>query len=518
MPLTTPSVSYSLQGPFSQCEASLTLVSSLSDKCSQSNRLSTRGKQEATFRQVAQRGGPLRQPARHVLPLTRASAEALVEPSWKVGGGDDVSLSEDEAELADKPQRRDESEVTKGRVRARGGRKTQANSEIEGSSPPRLEWLKQEGVDLTTERTLWRVNRAISRCSSVGEALRVVEEMKARGINVANEGTYVALITVCRRQRQGERALVVYEAMKEAGVTPGLLTMNALLSCCQQGGRLEDAFRIKGDMERAGLKPDVVSYSSLMALVVKTGPYRGRSSPSQRLSRALELFSEMESRGVAPDSVTFNTLLYAGAEAKLPGKVLEIYGMMSAARVPPSAFTFQVLLPCVGQSGRLGAALEVFHEMKAQGVAPSTSTFDFLIEACGTAAQPDSKKAWQLHEEMEGTRGVKPGAETYNHLITASCKGNDHPGALKAFDLMVTKGFSKNVSASTFNKLIHSASTSEGLPAAMEMYGKMRESGLSPDVVTAGTLMSACSRAGNLEKALEVREEMEGMGVRSNQE
>lgn len=35
-------------------------------------------------------------------------------------------------------------------------------------------------------------------------------------------------------------------------------------------------------MEALGLMPDVVTYTSLMALVVRTGPYRGRTSPAQR--------------------------------------------------------------------------------------------------------------------------------------------------------------------------------------------------------------------------------------------
>ena len=38
------------------------------------------------------------------------------------------------------------------------------------------------------QRTLARVNRAISRCGSLREALAVVEEMKAAGIASANEG------------------------------------------------------------------------------------------------------------------------------------------------------------------------------------------------------------------------------------------------------------------------------------------------------------------------------------------
>ena len=42
------------------------------------------------------------------------------------------------------------------------------------------------------------------------EALQVVEDMKEAGLS-ANEGTFAALVTVCRRQKQGERALVVYD-------------------------------------------------------------------------------------------------------------------------------------------------------------------------------------------------------------------------------------------------------------------------------------------------------------------
>lgn len=41
---------------------------------------------------------------------------------------------------------------------------------------------------LKLQQTIWRINRSISRCSSVAEALGVVEEMKAAGFNAANEG------------------------------------------------------------------------------------------------------------------------------------------------------------------------------------------------------------------------------------------------------------------------------------------------------------------------------------------
>jgi pentatricopeptide repeat domain-containing protein 1 len=400
-----------------------------------------------------------------------------------------------------------------------------------------LEWLKQEGIDLTNEcileedelcsrsatgllklqQTIWRINRSISRCSSLTEALEVVNEMKAAGIDAANEGTYLALITVCRRQQQGDRALSIYEAMKEAGVQPGVLTYNTLISCCQQSKRLEDAFRIKKEMEAAGVNPDVVTYTALMALVVKTGPYRGRSNPTQRLEKALQLYQEMLDRSIQPDSITYNTLMFAGAQAKMPGKVLEVYRTMVAAGVPPDQFTFGFILESAGAGGRLKVALEIFEEMRAAGVAPKTNTYNFLIEACASAPTPDAEKAWALYEEMKTVEGVVPNAQTYNHLISASCKGGDNAGALKAYELMWNSGYQRAVTSATFNKLIQSASQTEGLESALQMYRKMLDLGYKPDSITYSTLVVACTREDDLNQALLVSQEMEKQGVKANQ-
>ncbi len=49
-------------------------------------------------------------------------------------------------------------------------------------------------------------------------------------------------------------------------------------------------------------------------------------------------------------------------------------------------------------------------------------------------------------------------------------KSGDHAGALRAYELMRDSGFSKAVTSSTFNKLIQSASKSEGLDSAFQVY------------------------------------------------
>lgn len=49
---------------------------------------------------------------------------------------------------------------------------------------------------LKLQQTIWRINRSISRCSSLTEALEVVNEMKAAGINAANEGNILSEFVV----------------------------------------------------------------------------------------------------------------------------------------------------------------------------------------------------------------------------------------------------------------------------------------------------------------------------------
>jgi len=51
----------------------------------------------------------------------------------------------------------------------------------------------------------------------------------------------------------------------------------------------------------------------------------------------MDLYKEMLLRGVTPDAITYNTLLYAGAQAKLPGKVL-VRGRTPVTILTPAAW------------------------------------------------------------------------------------------------------------------------------------------------------------------------------------
>lgn len=59
----------------------------------------------------------------------------------------------------------------------------------------------------------------------------------------------------------------------------------------------------------------------------------------------------------------------------------------------------------------------------------------------------------------------------WDHFKWKICvlQGGDHTGALKAYQLMQDSGFQKAITCATFNKLINSASQTEGLESAFEV-------------------------------------------------
>jgi hypothetical protein len=73
-----------------------------------------------------------------------------------------------------------------------------------------------------------------------------------------------------------------------------------------------------------------------------------------------------------------------------------------------------------------------------------------------------------MHNECTYKCGLRV---TYlaDNLTFWTSQGGDHSGAMKAYQLMLELGFSEGKSSSTFNKLIHSASMTDGLESAFKV-------------------------------------------------
>ena len=91
-------------------------------------------------------------------------------------------------------------------------------------------------------------------------------------------------ISACEKARQVDRAFEVYEAMRQAGVQPDVITFNALISACasspsvrrRPGKRhlknlpLQRALAVYTHMVALGVQPDVITLKALMNICEKS--------------------------------------------------------------------------------------------------------------------------------------------------------------------------------------------------------------------------------------------------------
>ena len=61
---------------------------------------------------------------------------------------------------------------------------------------------------------------------------------------VPNVITYCALISVCEKSAEAERALQVFDGMQREGVVPNVITDSALISVCEKSGEPERALEV----------------------------------------------------------------------------------------------------------------------------------------------------------------------------------------------------------------------------------------------------------------------------------
>lgn len=90
-----------------------------------------------------------------------------------------------------------------------------------------------------------------------------------------------------RRRGGGSAALLIYDELVAAGVSPDQVTFNTALSAAGAAGQWARVLSIRGDMQRAGVPADGFTYSSLLSACQSTGNW----------NQAMEWLEEMEAAG-----------------------------------------------------------------------------------------------------------------------------------------------------------------------------------------------------------------------------
>jgi pentatricopeptide repeat protein len=246
-------------------------------------------------------------------------------------------------------------------------------------------------------------------------------------------------------------------------VEPNIFVFSAAISACGKAGKVDKALELFEEMKDLGIRPNAFTYTALMSA------YGNAGQPAE----ALEWFKEMKDRGIRPDAFTYSALISAYGNAGQPVEALEWFKDMLDRGIPPNAITFSALISAYGNTGQPVEALKWFEEMRSRGLSLDTIGYDALLWAYGNAGQPGEALKW--FQEMRD-RGIPPDTGSFNALMSAYRKAGQPAEALEWFEEMRDRGIPRDIV--TYTLLISACETAGMRDKVSELLGKGIEDGI----------------------------------------
>merc|ERR1719199_1065648 len=221
----------------------------------------------------------------------------------------------------------------------------------------------------------------------------------------------------------------------------------------------------------------------------------------KQIDQLFAVFAEMQERGISSNTVIYNTMLDACARCGCMEKASRLVSDMHAASVVPDMITYTTLVKGYCFSGDVDAAFSVVREMQETSfLKPDEILYNSLLDGC--AKEHRVKEALDLFAQMRA-QGVQPSNFTLCTLVKLLGRARRLPQAFAILEELCGKGgLRPNVQVYT---CLMTACVGNGqLDKALQLHDEVIASGCQPDQKLYNMLVRACLRAGSVTKAVEV--------------
>ncbi|KAJ8432839.1 hypothetical protein Cgig2_017052 [Carnegiea gigantea] len=155
--------------------------------------------------------------------------------------------------------------------------------------------------------------------------------------------------------RQIEKALIVFDHMKNLKCKPDLVTYNTVLGILGRFGKMVEMLREFAYMKEAKITPDIVSYNTLLNTLQKFG----------RLDLCLVYMREMDENRLLPDLRTYAALIESFGRSGNVEEALRLFNAMKYRQVKPSIYIYRSLINNLKKMGKLDIAASLWDEMNS---------------------------------------------------------------------------------------------------------------------------------------------------------
>ena len=305
-----------------------------------------------------------------------------------------------------------------------------------------------------------------------------------------------------------------------------LYTATTLLRAHALNGDYESAGRVLAAMERKAIvvnniesslswpitfTTDVRCYNIVLAAAAKA---RGHLN----IDFALQIFERMadpndknskNNNAVKKNAVSYNTMIAAFAKARRTQDALTVFYSMRQAKIKPDKYTYTAVLKALVANKDITGAQELLQEMKDVGVPIDIVTYNTMIK--GLCDSLRLYEAQLLINEMESLRTnnnnkVSPNSMTYCLLMNGLLKAQKPATCLTLFETAAADERSTSLTENVqmYTTAVTAASRLGDYERALDLVVRMKKVGVKPNIKTLTALMSSCLEANQPETAVSV--------------
>jgi len=334
-------------------------------------------------------------------------------------------------------------------------------------------------------------------------ALRLYRELTKHDLDkgMSNEDFYLALVEGAVRVGKPDVAMQVIDRMQENGLEPSASFLQSVFRLLCARRYFEEVMRIA---ETVKLRVDPVLTSCLTLAAGEIG----------RLDECEDILSRTWKADTAKkaDSKEYLPLMRAYARRKDWGSAVRAVRELMEHGAAVENVLFNSVLASSGQDGNPEEMYALLTQMrKYDPKSVDIVSYNTLMK--GFARKRKVQKCFDVLEEIQKVQ-LEPDDVTFSTLLDVCIDEDEHQLANVALDKLTASGVQMNCVLLT--TLMKGFIRSKRLDLAMNLYDSMRgrDSSAQPDTVTYSQLIKAHCDSQNMDRALDILEDMLQCGCR----
>ncbi|KAL3509455.1 hypothetical protein ACH5RR_028856 [Cinchona calisaya] len=319
-----------------------------------------------------------------------------------------------------------------------------------------------------------------ARVGRLSDAINIFQEMSKAGVK-PNEVVYGSLINGFAEAGKFEEAIYHFHDMEASGIPANQVVLTSMIKAHGKVGSAEGAKRVYEMMKNLEGGPDIVASNSMLNLYAELG----------MVSEAKLIFDNLKEKGWA-DGVTFATMMYVYKNMGMLDEAIVVAEDMKASGFLRDCVSFNKVMACYATNSQLVACGHLLHEMVEQKLLPDSRTFKVLVTVLKKGGVPTEAVRQLESSYQEGKTYARQAVITSVFSVVGL-----HAFALESCEILLKAEV--GLSSFAYNAAIYAYGASGNSNEALNIFMRMQDDGVQPDIVTLIHLVSCYGKMGMVE-------------------